>query len=95
MVAVTAEKNVATVDRFRRLAAPCSCANRMVGTPTGMGWLWCRRENRKGPRHTDFDEYREGISDRFYVFTNFRYKIMQISLNRWIPKLACIDMNFF
>ena len=33
MVAVTAEKNVATVDRLRRLAAACSCANRMVGTP--------------------------------------------------------------
>lgn len=33
VVAVTAEKNVATVDRFRRLAAPCSCANRIVGTP--------------------------------------------------------------
>jgi len=33
VVAVTAEKNVATVDKLRRLAAPCSCANRMVGTP--------------------------------------------------------------
>ncbi len=33
VVAVTAEKNVATVDKLSRLAAPCSCANRMVGTP--------------------------------------------------------------
>lgn len=33
VVAVTAEKNVATVVRLRRLAAPCSCAKRMVGTP--------------------------------------------------------------
>ena len=36
VVAVTAEKNVATVDRFRRFAAPCFWANRMVGTPTSM-----------------------------------------------------------
>lgn len=33
VVAVTAEKNVATVDRLSRLLAPCFCANRMVGTP--------------------------------------------------------------
>lgn len=33
VVAVTAEKNVATVDRFSKLAAPCFCANRIVGTP--------------------------------------------------------------
>lgn len=34
VVAVTAEKKVATVDRLRRFVAPCFCANRMVGTPT-------------------------------------------------------------
>ena len=33
VVAVTAEKKVATVDRLRRFAAPCFCANRIVGTP--------------------------------------------------------------
>ena len=33
VVAVTAEKKVATVDRLSRLAAPCFCANRIVGTP--------------------------------------------------------------
>lgn len=33
VVAVTAEKNVATVERFNRFAAACFCANRMVGTP--------------------------------------------------------------
>lgn len=33
VVAVTAEKKVATVDRFRRLLAAWSCAKRMVGTP--------------------------------------------------------------
>jgi hypothetical protein len=33
VVAVTAEKNVATVDRLRRLVAPCFWANRIVGTP--------------------------------------------------------------
>jgi len=71
VVAVTAEKNVATVDKFRRLAAPCSCTNRMVGTPARMGWLWRKRESGKGPEHTDFDEYREGIGDRFYVFADF------------------------
>jgi len=36
VVAVTAEKKVATVERLRRLFAPCSWANRMVGTPTSM-----------------------------------------------------------
>ena len=66
----------------------------MVGTPARMGWLWRKRESKKGPEHTDFDEYTEGIGDRFYVFANFRYEVMQISLDRWIPKLACIDMNF-
>jgi hypothetical protein len=30
---VTAEKKVATVDRFRRFMAPCFWANRIVGTP--------------------------------------------------------------
>lgn len=33
VVAVTAEKNVATVERFNRLAAACFWANRIVGTP--------------------------------------------------------------
>ena len=33
MVAVTAEKKVATVERFRRLVAPCFWANLIVGTP--------------------------------------------------------------
>ena len=33
VVAVTAEKKVATVERFRRLVAPCFWANRIVGTP--------------------------------------------------------------
>ena len=33
VVAVTAEKKVATVDRLRRLVAPCFWANRIVGTP--------------------------------------------------------------
>ena len=37
VVAVTAEKNVATVDKLRRLAAACSCANRIVGTPVFEG----------------------------------------------------------
>lgn len=39
VVAVTAEKNVATVDRLSRLLAPCFCANRMVGTPV----MWYER----------------------------------------------------
>lgn len=33
VVAVTAEKKVATVERLRRLEAPCFCANLIVGTP--------------------------------------------------------------
>jgi hypothetical protein len=33
VVAVTAEKNVAIVERFRKLLAPCCCAKRMVGIP--------------------------------------------------------------
>lgn len=33
VVAVTAEKKVAIVERLRRFAEPCFCANRMVGTP--------------------------------------------------------------
>ena len=33
LVAVTEEKKVAIVERLRRLCAPCSCANRIVGTP--------------------------------------------------------------
>jgi hypothetical protein len=33
VVAVTAEKKVATVDKFCKLAAPCFCPNRIVGTP--------------------------------------------------------------
>ena len=33
VVAVTAEKKVATVDRLSKLAAACFCANRIVGTP--------------------------------------------------------------
>jgi hypothetical protein len=33
VVAVTAEKNVATVVRFNRFVAPCFCAKRIVGTP--------------------------------------------------------------
>jgi len=33
LVAVTEEKKVATVERLSRLCAPCSCANRIVGTP--------------------------------------------------------------
>lgn len=33
VVAVTAEKNVATVDRFSRFAAACCWANLIVGTP--------------------------------------------------------------
>ena len=33
VVAATAEKNVAIVERFRKLLAPCCCAKRMVGMP--------------------------------------------------------------
>jgi len=33
VVAVTAEKKVATVDRLRRFAASCFCTNRIMGTP--------------------------------------------------------------
>lgn len=33
VVAVTALKKVATVDRFSRFVAACFCAKRMVGTP--------------------------------------------------------------
>jgi hypothetical protein len=33
MVAVTPEKNVATVERFCSLAISCSCAMRIDGTP--------------------------------------------------------------
>ena len=33
LVAVTEEKKVAMVERLSRLCAPCSCANRIVGTP--------------------------------------------------------------
>lgn len=36
---VTAEKNVATVDRLRRFVAVCFWANRMVGTPTSTNTL--------------------------------------------------------
>jgi hypothetical protein len=36
VVAVTAEKNVATVDRLSKLAVPCFCANLIVGTPTSV-----------------------------------------------------------
>lgn len=35
VVAVTAEKKVAIVDRLSRLDEPCFCANRIVGTPAG------------------------------------------------------------
>ena len=61
VVAVTAEKNVATVDKLRRLAAPCSCANRMVGTPVfeGARFHWGKKQGR-GLEQTDLDEYREG-----------------------------------
>ena len=37
LVAVTEEKKVAMVDRLSRLSAPCSCANRIVGTPGAIG----------------------------------------------------------
>ena len=40
VVAVTAEKKVATVERFRRLVAPCFWAKRIVGTPTYIIKLW-------------------------------------------------------
>lgn len=33
VVAVTAEKNVAIVERFKKLLAPCCWANRIVGIP--------------------------------------------------------------
>ena len=36
VVAVTAEKKVATVDKLRRLFAACFCALRIVGTPRGI-----------------------------------------------------------
>ena len=39
VVAVTAEKKVATVDRFKRFVAPCFCAKRIVGTPTSTNML--------------------------------------------------------
>ena len=38
-VPVTAEKKVATVDRFNRFVAVCFCANRIVGTPTSTNTL--------------------------------------------------------
>lgn len=48
VVAVTAEKNVATVDRLSKLAAACFCANRMVGTPVkGDSRLLCSPKKTK------------------------------------------------
>ena len=35
VVAVTAEKKVATVLRLSKLSAACCCANRIVGIPSG------------------------------------------------------------
>lgn len=35
LVAVTEEKKVAIVDRFKRFSAAWDCANRIVGTPRG------------------------------------------------------------
>jgi hypothetical protein len=74
VLAVTAEKNVATVVRLRRLAAPCSCAKRMVGTPgVKMGrFALVKKKCSRGPIQTDLNEYREGRSDGLYVFTKFR-----------------------
>jgi hypothetical protein len=52
---------------------------------------WSEKRKSKGSGQTDLDKYREGVGDRFYVFADLRYKIMQISLDRWIPNLACIN----
>ena len=59
VVAVTAEKKVATVDRLRRFAATCFCAKRMVGIPK---FLYVLSDESlccsKGMR-TDLEEHRE------------------------------------
>jgi hypothetical protein len=57
VVAVTAEKKVATVDRLSKLFTPCSWANRIVGTPG-------HRHLKKGKAEingelTNFYEHRE------------------------------------
>ena len=72
VVAVTAEKNVATVDKLRRLAAPCSCANLMVGTPVlkVRGFTGVKTQGR-GLEQTDLNENREGGCDGLYMFSNF------------------------
>jgi hypothetical protein len=51
VVAVTAEKNVATVDKFRRFEAACCWANLIVGTPR----KGCKHKStRRDCRYTDF-----------------------------------------
>ena len=77
VVAVTAEKKVDTVDKLRRLAAPCSCANRMVGTPAFKKTRFRPGEKQdRESEQTNLDKYTEGGCDGLYVFANFGYKIM-------------------
>ena len=48
VVAVTAEKKVAMVDKFSKFVAPCFWANRIVGTPVIVWSLLSRVFNVRG-----------------------------------------------
>ena len=63
VVAVTAEKKVAIVDRLSRFDEPCFCANRMVGTPARGTSGGRRDEAWNASGLTDFDEHAEGGCD--------------------------------
>lgn len=75
VVAVTAEKNVATVDRLRRLFAPCFCAKRIVGTPKDLGLLLETTTSQRNWR-TNLNEHAESLSDRLNVLPHLLGKIM-------------------
>ena len=86
VVAVTAEKKVATVERLSRLFAPCSCANRMVGTPCGR-WVACWTVSGL-VKLTNFNKHRKGWSQVIDVLAHFSRHVVDISLHCCISELT-------
>lgn len=95
VVAVTAEKTVATVERFTKLLAPCCCAKRIVGIPvpqfkgqfrgnTKTTWIW---------PPTNFDEHGQCRADRVKMFAHIYHQLVQVSPNRRGLKLAFVMAN--
>jgi hypothetical protein len=68
VVAVTAEKNVATVDKLSRFAAACCWANLIVGTP-GKERKFESTKNRL--MYTNFNKHRQIDRDVVNVLPNF------------------------